>query len=167
MFSQSGLSDDRWLWRFMMSNSSLILCESPSGIDAPATWVRAIEAVSQDLCHLRYGRKVDPHSLVWHLAMDDRYEITIGWEKSGGLHEFSSFNGVTMDAPVQTVTAWIAETVQDHLAGFESIQWPSKGQRMLAVRVHNRQAVWVETRTETIVSPIGNLNEDQYKSLEF
>lgn len=153
------LNDDRWLWRFLLSADTFVLCESPPGVDAPNTWVNALQAVARDVRHLRYGREVHVNGLVWHLIMNDEYAITFGWSGSGGLHDFSSFNGLTMDTSYEIATVWVAETVQDDLAGFESVQWPSKQRHLLAPKIRNGAAVWIDPHTNEAVANIGNLSE--------
>lgn len=159
MSIQDSWNKERWVWRFLMSANDFVLCESP-GIDAPKAWVSALQAVARDLRCLRTGREVHVDGLVWLFVVNDEYAVTIGWQGSGGLHEFSSFHGLTMDASFDMAAAWVAETVQDDLAGFESVQWPSQGQYMLKPSIHGGLAVWVDPHTSSIVSTIGELHEN-------
>jgi len=45
--------------------------------------------------------------------------------------------------PPQTMV-WVASAVQDELAGFEFVQWPSDGWRLLTPEVRGGEAVWVD-----------------------
>jgi hypothetical protein len=42
-------------------------------------------------------------------------------------------------------SVWVAEKTQDELTGYEFVQWPIDGQRLLAPKMRNGEAVWVDT----------------------
>lgn len=145
---------DSWEWRFTMSESGPDIYESP-GIEVPAVWVEALAAVARDLRCLRYGRDVRVDRLMWRLSINSDYVVTIGWQ-GAGIGKFSHCNGLSMDAPFGEVAVWVADTLQEELAGNEFIQWPLRGQYMLVARLQEEGPIWVDPLTGLTVT-IGEL----------
>ena len=52
---------------------------------------------------------------------------------------------------------WLADTVQDHLASYEFVQWPIVDARPLTATFTDDQALWMDTGNETVAAPIGSL----------
>lgn len=132
--------------------------ESP-GFDPPAPWAQALAAVGRDLRCLRFGRCVDTDQLVWDLSINNECRVSIGWQGVRGLGGFGVGAGLMMDATFGEAAAWIAEVVQDHLAGYEFVQWPSRGRHLLVPRLHSAESVWVDPHGDVAISPIGKLCE--------
>jgi hypothetical protein len=103
--------------------------------DLPAQWASAIAAVTHDLGHRRRGRTLDVDHVVWDLAADDDGFMYIGVasppDGDVALAPFGRGAGFTVDATAAQAAVWIAETVQDELAGYEFVQWPVHGPRLL------------------------------------
>ena len=51
--------------------------------------MRALEAVARDLRCLRYGRDVRLDGLVWELAVNGDYAVTVGWQGVHGIRGFA------------------------------------------------------------------------------
>ena len=54
-------------------------------------------------------------------------------------------------------SVWLAGEVQEELAGFEFVQWPISGERILQPRIVHEDACWVDPATGVVVARIGNL----------
>ena len=62
-----------------------------------------------------------------------------------------------MDAPFTEAAVWVANTVQSDLAGYDFVQWPSQGQRMLLPRKRDDGPVWIDPHTDDTVAAVGEL----------
>ncbi len=125
--------------------------------DLPAPWASAIAAVSHDLDHRRHGRALDLHHVVWNLTADDDGFMYIGVASPVDLASFGRGAGFTVDTTAAQAAVWIAETIQDELAGYEFVQWPVHGTRLLLPRLRAGEASWVDPSSNAAVSPIGGL----------
>ncbi|QDQ99418.1 hypothetical protein FO059_15545 [Tomitella fengzijianii] len=132
---------------------------SGPGFAPPAAWWRALEAVARDLRCLRDGRDVDVDQLDWRLSVHDDYFVSIGWESGRLVGGFGGRTGLTMDASYGEAAVRTAESVQDHLAGYEFVQWPSRGRHLLAPRLHGSLPFWFDPHGDVTVAPIGELCE--------
>ncbi|WP_307829601.1 hypothetical protein [Antrihabitans stalagmiti] len=146
--------DDVLGWQFPMF--------APIGAsDAPPGWVRALEAVGRDLQFLRYGRDVDLSPLHWTLKIDEDYNVGIGWiaagKIKGGFGAFETGGALPWDAPAAEAMVWIADLTQTELAGYQSIQWPSRGWQLLLPRLIDGVAMWVDPHGDVPVAAIGEL----------
>jgi hypothetical protein len=72
----------------------------------------------------------------------------------GAYQRCLSYRLETSPAPA---LVWLAGDVQYELAGYEFVQWPIAGQRILNPRIVDDHAVWVEPGTNTVTAPIGAL----------
>ncbi|WP_072814666.1 hypothetical protein [Rhodococcus zopfii] len=127
------------------------------GFDPPTPWIQALAAVGRDLRCLRYGRDADTDRLVWDLAINSDYYVSIGWQGTRGISSFGIGEGLTMETPFAEAAAWVAEVVQDNLAGYDFVQWPSRGRHLLLPRLRDGRPVWIDPHGDVIVSPIGQL----------
>ena len=66
-------------------------------------------------------------------------------------------NSYLLDTTAAQATVWEADDVQYELAGYEFEQWPNAGRRILAPRIIDDQATWVDPQTAAIIAPIGEL----------
>jgi hypothetical protein len=57
------------------------------------------------------------------------------------LGSFSVGRGFTLETTPAQATVWVASVVQDELAGYEFVQWPSDGWRLLAPDLRGGKAV--------------------------
>ncbi|GAA4821796.1 hypothetical protein [Tomitella cavernea] len=133
---------------------------SGPGFAPPVTWWRALEAVVRDLRCLRYGREVDVDQLEWWLSIRDDHFVSIGWESGrgvGGFGGMTGLTGLTMDASYGEAAVRTAEAVQDDLAGYEFVQWPSRGRHLLTPGVRAGEPFWVDPHGDVAVAPIGEL----------
>lgn len=150
-------NQDSLEWRFTMTERGPDFYDTP-GIEAPAAWLLAIAAVASDLRCLRHGRELQVDRLVWELAISDQYAVTIGW-RGPGVGGFNLCHGLSMDTSYAQAAVWVADTTQGELAGYDFVQWPSRGQHMLNPRLRHDAPVWVDPHTDTAVATIGELCE--------
>ncbi|MDH6284611.1 hypothetical protein [Prescottella agglutinans] len=150
-------------WRF-----PLLYEEPPEGV--PAALATACRAVGADLQCLRYGRDIRVERLMWTVKVYD--DVPGGWPgawafgldsdgKSGVGGVGAGSNQVPLD-DVAAVTVRIAEGVQDDLAGYEFVQWPSYGGPLLAPKLRAGLAAWIDIRTNRIKCRIGALREASF-----
>ncbi|MFC9514542.1 hypothetical protein ACFTSD_02300 [Nocardiaceae bacterium NPDC056970] len=149
---------DRLLWRIPLADSASEAVDSP-GFDPPEPWVRALAAVARDLRCLRFGTDVKIDRLEWSFAIDSEYRVSIGWEGAGGISGFTCGRGLTMDTKFVDAAVWVADTVQGELAGYDFVQWPSRGRHLLLPRSVAGEPVWVNPRGDVVIGPIGQLCE--------
>ncbi|HEX7823403.1 MAG TPA: hypothetical protein VF477_00745 [Mycobacterium sp.] len=64
--------------------------------------------------------------------------------------------GYRLETSAAQATVWLADDVQYELASYEFVMWPAEGSRVLAARIVNGQAVWVDAKT-SVVNRIGEL----------
>ncbi len=148
--------DDRFVWRIPLSGTAFGPMDGP-GVDPPVTWRCALDAVARDLRCLRYGRELDVDGLIWELAVDGDFRVWAGWRGGRGVSGFSNGSNLTVDAAYGEAAAWIAEVVQDDLAGYEFVQWPSRGRHLLTPGVRAGEPFWVDPHGDVAVAPIGEL----------
>lgn len=131
--------------------------------DLPAQWASAIAAISHDVRYRRHGRTVSFDHVAWALTADADGSMHIGMATSSNDADLAAFSrgaGFTVDTNSAQATVWIAETIQDELAGYEFVQWPMDGQRLLTPALRNGQALWMDSSTDTAVAPIGSLDSE-------
>lgn len=146
------------MWRLPMFDDESGFVDGP-GFNPPAPWTQALAAVGRDLRCLRYGWYADTDRLVWDLAINGDYYVSIGWQGVRGIGGFGIGGGLSMDATFGEAAAWTAEVVQDNLAGFDFVQWPSRGRHLLVPRLCAAEPFWVDPRGDVTISPIGKLCE--------
>ena len=86
------------------------------------------------------------HALVGFEANDDA--------DVGGYQRCQSYR---LETSAAQALVWLADDVQEQLNGQEFVQWPIAGQHVLAPRIIDGQAVWVEPSTNAVTAPIGEL----------
>lgn len=156
------LRDDQW--GSMPIPESFRTWQVPVGGPAPdklpAQWASAFGAVARDLrCH-RYGRTVSFDNVAWELTENTDGSVYIGIAKLADdtdLYAFSQGRGYTLTTTTAQATVWIAQAIQDELAGYEWVQWPLDGWRLLIPEIRNGLAQWVNAVTGVAASPIGEL----------
>ncbi len=75
------------------------------------------------------------------------------------LGAFSIGRGFALETSPAQAMVWVASVVQDELAGYEFVQWPSDGWKLLAPDLRGGEAVWVD-RSDHVVAPIGALCDE-------
>ncbi|MDI9938607.1 hypothetical protein ACVH9Z_36950 [Rhodococcus opacus] len=155
---QDWWNQDSLVWHFAMFDSGPAVGED-HGVEAPEAWVRALKAVARDMRCLRYGRDVQLDGVVWELAVNSGYAVTIGWQGADGVGGFGLCHGLSMDATFGEASVWAADTVQWELAGYEFVQWPSRGHHVLVPRLREAVPVWVDPHNDGTVAAIGELCE--------
>ncbi|WP_305092318.1 hypothetical protein [Prescottella sp. R16] len=147
---------DRLTWQYMLSDNGFEVLDDP-GFDAPPAWVDAVASVARDLRCLRHGRDVRVDRLVWEFSITTDYAVLVGWQKGGGLGGFGIGENMPMDAAFPEAAAWTADIVQTELAGYEFVQWPSRGRHLLIPKVLDGVPSWADPHTGTAVATIGAL----------
>ncbi|BCN59584.1 hypothetical protein GS966_12180 [Rhodococcus hoagii] len=150
--------NDSLVWRLPMIDGGSGFIDGP-GFDPPAPWTRALVAVGRDLRCLRYGRYADTDRLEWDLVIDGNYHVWIGWQGVRGIGGFGIGGALSMDATFGESATWVAEVVQDNLAGYDFVQWPSRGRHLLVPRLRAGEPVWVDPHGDVTVGPVGELCE--------
>ncbi|TSD93659.1 hypothetical protein FOS14_22660 [Skermania sp. ID1734] len=150
-------TEDQLVWHIPMFDKASTPDGNPT-FDPPAAWVRALEAVAHDLRYLRYGRNVRIDRLTWEFGIDTNYSVHIGWDGRDGIGGFGLCEGLSMDAPFAEAAVWVAETVQWDLAGYEFVQWPSRGHHLLIPRLRAGTAVWINPHADVTVARVGELS---------
>lgn len=128
--------------------------------DLPDQWVAALAAVAVDLQYRRHGRAISFDGVEWELRVIAEGSVSIGMTKvtdDSDLGEFSIGRGFTLETTPGQAKVWAAEVVQDELAGYEWVQWPSDSERLLTPELRHGDAIWVDPSTERVVSQIGAL----------
>ncbi|MBF6216152.1 hypothetical protein IU487_34730 [Nocardia puris] len=149
---------DRLVWRFRVTGDEAELCECPGeALDPPQDWVAAVVAVARDLRCWRFGREIDPQRLLWELSVGGEYSMRVGWSTGAGVGGFAVGHGLPLDASRCAAAVWVADVVQAELAGYEFVQWPSRGRHLLSPRQIDDSAVWIDPHTDAVVAQIGDL----------
>ncbi|WP_454790239.1 hypothetical protein [Mycolicibacterium lutetiense] len=130
--------------------------------EVPGEWVAALAAVTRDLRCRRQGRAISLEGVEWALTVFSDRSVSIGMAPLTGeadLGSFSAGRGFALATTPAQAMVWAASVVQDQLAGYEFVQWPSDGWRLLAPDLEDGKAVWVD-RNDRVVSPIGALCDE-------
>lgn len=145
---------DQLVWRFSMPAEDV-----PD--DVPEQWTAAFSAVARDLRYRRYGRSISFAHVGWELRVSGDFSVEIGIVGGAGADIGGCLvgQGFMLDASVAQATVWVASTVQDDLSGYEFVQWPSDGWRLLSPGLRDGVAVWVDSSTTEVVAEIGTLSE--------
>lgn len=131
--------------------------EEPPG-DLPAVWASAARAVTRDLGCRRHGRPVSFRNVMWSIVADHG-AVGVGFSLTGeaDVGAYRRCMNYRLDTTAAQALVWLADDVQYELAGYEFVQWPMAGRRILAPRVVDDRAVWVDPITGTIAAAIGEL----------
>lgn len=124
----------------------------------PSQWANAIRRVSDDLTVRRTAHPVDVDGLIWDLEFSSTDTVAIGMHSASPGH-FSTFlisNDFSRTSSTEQCTAWVAQTLQDHLAGYEYVLWPSATDGTYSPAVLDDHAVWTAP-TSQVVARIGEL----------
>jgi hypothetical protein len=127
--------------------------------DLPSSWDFATAAVSRDLRYRRHGRPISFDGVAWDLTANTDGSMYIGIARltdGADVGGFARGAGYAVDTTSGQAAVWLAETIQDELAGYEFVQWPMAGQRLLRPTLRDGQAQW-DASTNTVVAPIGGL----------
>jgi hypothetical protein len=126
--------------------------------DLPAAWATATRAVTRDLACRRYGRPITFANVLWRFVVSDDW-VALGFETRGDadVGAYQRCLSYRLETSPTQALAWLADDVQYELTGYEFVQWPIAGQRILSPRIVDNRAVWVEPATNTVTAPIGGL----------
>lgn len=149
---------DSLIWRFPLYQGGGQPMGNPD-FEPPEAWMRALDAVARDLKCCRVGREVTLDRLVWEFEINSDYFVGIGWGSVDGIGGFNRGEGMSMDASYADAAAWVAETVQTELAGYEFVQWPSKGRHLLSAQASETVGQWVDPHDGSVVADIGSLGD--------
>jgi hypothetical protein len=140
--------DRRWQWA---------VGEDPPA-DLPVAWASASRAVTRDLGCRRHGRSVRFDNVMWSIVAD-RGAVCVGFALTGeaDVGAYQRCLDYRLDATAAQALVWMADDVQYELAGYEFVQWPMAGRRMLQAQIVDDRAVWVDTTTGTVAAVIGEL----------
>lgn len=70
---------------------------------------------------------------------------------------FSYFNALSMETVFADAAVWVADAVQTNLAGYDFVQWPSRGRHLLVPRLRDGEPVWMDPHGDVTISRIGGL----------
>ncbi|MBT1256637.1 MAG: hypothetical protein K0Q46_78 [Rhodococcus erythropolis] len=143
-------------WRIPLFTNNSDPGEDP-GFAPPESWAQALAAVAQDLRCLRFGAEVVVDRLIWEFSINSDYNVTIGWQGARDIGGFSHFNALSMDTAFADAAVWVADIVQTKLAGYDFVQWPSRGRHLLVPRLRDGEPVWMDPHGDATISRIGEL----------
>lgn len=127
-------------------------------VDLPDAWATAVRAVTRDLDCRRQGRPITFANVEWRFVVSDEW-VAVGFEAPGDadVGAYQRCLSYRLETSAAQALVWLADDVQYELAGFEFVQWPVAGRRILHPRIVDGYAVWVEPNTDAVTSPIGEL----------
>jgi hypothetical protein len=139
-------------WQFVIGD------DPPDGL--PTAWATASQAITRDLGCRRHGRPITFTNVAWCFLASDA-SMAVGFELAGeaSVDAYQRCRGYRVNTSTAQALAWLADDVQSALTGYEFVQWPIAGQRILEPRIVDDQAVWVDPRNDAIIAPIGGLCE--------
>jgi hypothetical protein len=131
--------------------------DDPPG-DLPAAWASASRAVARDLGCRRHGRSISFHNVMWSILADDG-AVCVGFALTGeaDVGAYQRCLEYRLDATAAQAIVWMADDVQYELSGYEFVQWPFDGRRMLQAQIVDGRAVWVDPINGTVAAAIGEL----------
>jgi hypothetical protein len=126
--------------------------------DLPSAWASACSAVTRDLGCRRHGRSIGFDNVVWTIVANDG-AVGVGFSLTGeaDVGAYRRCMDYRLDTTAAQALVWLADDVQYELAGYEFVQWPMAGRRILVPRVVDDRAVWVDPTTGTVAAAIGEL----------
>jgi hypothetical protein len=130
----------------------------PNPPDLPGAWATATRAVTRDPHCRRHGRPITLTNMLWRFAVSEEW-VALGFETpvDADVGAYQRCLGYRLEASPAQALVWLADDVQYELTGYEFVQWPIAGQRILEPRIIDDHAVWVDPRTNTVTAPIGEL----------
>jgi len=155
-------------WRIPLFTNNTDPGEDP-GFAPPESWAQALAAVAQDLRCLRFGPEVVVDRLIWEFSINSDYNVTIGWQGARDIGGFSHFDAmpmedampmddaISMDTAFADAAVWVADIVQTKLAGYDFVQWPSRGRHLLVPRRRDGEPEWMDPHGDVTVGRIGEL----------
>jgi hypothetical protein len=137
-------------WQFLVG-------DDPPG-DLPAAWASATRAVTRDLGCRQHGRSIGFDNVMWKIAADDG-SVCVGFALAddADVGAYQRCNSYRLDTTAAQATVWMADDVQYELTGYEFVQWPIAGRRILMPQIIDDQATWVDPKTDAVIAPIGEL----------
>lgn len=95
---------------------------------------------------------------MWIVSVSEEW-VALGFDTDGAadVGSIQSSRGYLLHTSPAQAMVWLAQNVQDQLTGYEFVQWPISGQRILDARLVDDAAVWMEPGTNTVIAPIGQL----------
>ena len=95
---------------------------------------------------------------MWKIAADDG-SVCVGFALAGDadVDAYQRCVGYRLDTTAAQATVWLAGDVQDELTGYQFVQWPIAGRRILVPQIIDGQARWVNPRTDAVIASVGEL----------
>jgi hypothetical protein len=114
--------------------------------------------VTRDLDCRRHGRPITFANVGWCFVVSDEW-LAVGFEapSDAGLGAYQRCLSYRLETSAAHATVWLADDVQYELAGYEFVQWPIAGRRILDACIVDDHAVWVDPTTDTVTASIGQL----------
>ncbi|WP_454792934.1 hypothetical protein [Mycolicibacterium lutetiense] len=112
-------------WQFLVGD------DPPS--DLPAAWASATRAATRDLDCRRHGRPISFDNVMWKISAADG-SVCVGFALAGDAYQ--RCNSYRLDTTAAQATVWMADDVQYELTGYEFVQWPIAGHRILNAADH-------------------------------
>ena len=95
---------------------------------------------------------------MWSI-LADHDAVCVGFALTGeaDVGAYRRCMGYRLDATAAQALVWVADDVQYELAGYEFVQWPMAGRRILVPQIVGGRAAWVDPITGTAAAAIGEL----------
>jgi len=95
---------------------------------------------------------------MWRFVVSDEW-VALGFQVPGDadVGAYQRCLSYRLETSPSQASVWLAHDVQYQLAGYEFVQWPIAGQRVLDPRIIEDRAVWVEPGTDIVAASIGEL----------
>lgn len=95
---------------------------------------------------------------MWRFVVSDG-AVALGFEAPGDadVGSYRRCLDYRLETSPTQAAVWLADDVQYELSGYEFVQWPIAGQRILHPRIIDDRPVWVDPATDEVTSGIGEL----------
>lgn len=95
----------------------------------------------------------------WSFVVSDDEWLAVGFgaDPDADVGPYERCQSYRLHTSAAQATVWLADDVQEQLTGHEFVQWPNADRRVLAARLVDGQAAWVEPGTNRFAAQIGEL----------